>query len=175
MAVSGLPRSPSSTTLALDAGSHCRTGTSFRPLFNAKVSGCAFSPGKYQPMVAGYKWFPEQSCALALDDRVSLPQRLKLRRDDPFVSRRRGQQPARPCEGVERLDRFPGNRRIVVRRVASNELGDEGKLRRREMSSGGGGGERGIIFQRALRAHHGADRRSHRVGSFIDRFLRGHE
>src|SRR5712692_777133 len=31
MAVSGLPWSPSSTTLALDAGSHCRAGTSFRP------------------------------------------------------------------------------------------------------------------------------------------------
>ena len=99
------------------------------------------------------------------------PQGLELRRDDLPVGRRPREQPGRPRKGVERLDRLPGNRRVVVRRVAPNELGDKRELRRRKMPFRCGGGERGIALQRGLRRDDRSQRGSDRLGAPVDPFL----
>src|SRR6266446_4738566 len=206
MAVSGFPRSPSSTTLAFDAGSHCRAGTrpplsllrdeghipscspnsapfqSFlkRPVGTRSVSFlpifCPASINQHQEDVnrfGGRVWTTRRSRVPGgpTQCRSSLPEGSKPRRDHLFVGRRPREKPCLPRKGVEGVHRVPGNLRIVKRRVAPHELGDQGELRRGKMSFCRLGGERGVVLQRALRPYDGAHGCRDLFRPLVDRFL----
>src|SRR5215472_16833890 len=143
MADSDLPLRPSSTTLAFDAGSHCRPGTSSAPpscYLRARFL-VFFARASINQLPPGCKWLhPENS-------------RSRQRRDDLVVARFAAEQARCPSESVQLAHALPGYQRVVILRVAAHELlRGEVPLRRARR-------ERRIRLERGLRRGNRARRR----------------
>src|SRR4051812_43323551 len=71
------------------------------------------------------------------------------------VVHRAGKQSQVLREAIHRIDGLARNAVLIIRRVAADQLGDEGGLRGREVPLGDGGGARRIFLERLMR---GSDR-----------------
>src|SRR5580704_10378333 len=102
---------------------------------------------------------------------LSFPELTELRRHQTFVSDRLVGEPTGQGKLVQTLDCFGRNARIVERRVARDQAGDQRHLLRREKAFGDRRRQRRIGFERLLRLHDRAHRGGRGLRLFFDQPL----
>jgi hypothetical protein len=122
-----------------------------------------------------------RSSALILDFRrpreldVVSPQRAELRCYYIFVGDRFCQQPYVLREPIHVGDCFNADGRIVIREIAPDQLSDQVRFRGREASLADFGGELGVVFERLVSFHHGADSGAGAFRRLCDSFVCGYQ